>query len=209
MVVVLDAVCAGTAETDFWPSLIDRLWPRPTLANLVFIFLFFRLLRENSHPSGPRRVGPRRVGPRRVGPSKGGGPNGGGPNVWGPKISRFFFPSPATVFILFSLSFGLFRGILVVFASAGALIMCTFGVLGQSCASPGGPTLVGPPGFHTTAREPKRATNDNNTHQQHTPTTQNNTQQQHRTLTHTKTNHNTTTQKWIGQKWIGQNWPNH
>ena len=50
--------------------------------------------------------------------------------------------------------------------------MFTFGVLGLSCASPGGPVWwgrrgftrqprrpgqVGPPGFHTTAREPKRA----------------------------------------------------
>ena len=32
--------------------------------------------------------------------------------------------------------------------------MCTFGVLGLSCANPGGPK---PPGLHTTAREPKRA----------------------------------------------------
>ena len=33
---------------------------------------------------------------------KGGAPNGGGPNGGGPKF-RAFFPSPATVFILFSL----------------------------------------------------------------------------------------------------------
>ena len=50
---------------------------------------------------------------------EGWGPEGWGPEGWGPEISLFFFPSPATVFILFSLSFGLFRGILVVFEAPG------------------------------------------------------------------------------------------
>ena len=43
----------------------------------------------------------------------------GGPKGGGPKISRFFFPSPATVFILSSLSWGSFCGILVVFEAPG------------------------------------------------------------------------------------------
>ena len=60
----------------------------------------------------------------------GGGQKGGGPNlenVWprregapngGAKISRFFFPPPATIFFLPSLSWGS-RGILVVFEAPG------------------------------------------------------------------------------------------
>ena len=108
---------------------------------------------------GPRRVGPRRVGPRRVGPEgwgpegwapEGWAPEGWGPEGWGPKISRFFFPSPATVFS-FSLSFGLFRVILVVFDAPGPSNVHVWS------SRPRRPGLVGPPGFHTTAREPKRA----------------------------------------------------
>ena len=53
----------------------------------------------------PRRVGPQRVGPQRVG--RGGGGEGRG------KISRFLFPSPATIFFLSSLYWMSFRGILV------------------------------------------------------------------------------------------------
>ena len=58
------------------------------------------------------------------GVGKGGGPNhpeGWGPEGWGPegprRVAKFcaFFSSPATVLFLFSLSFGLFRGNLVVF----------------------------------------------------------------------------------------------
>ena len=64
-----------------------------------------------------------------MGPSKGGLPKGGAPNLekvergaqkggapkgGGPKF-RAFFPSSATIFILLSLSWGSFRGILVVF----------------------------------------------------------------------------------------------
>ena len=62
---------------------------------------------------------------------KGWGPKGWGP-CGGPRISRFFFPSPATVFILFSLSCWSFRGILVVFLKRRGAQMCTFGVLGLS-----------------------------------------------------------------------------
>ena len=51
--------------------------------------------------------------PRKSGAPKGGAPKGWAPKGWGPKFR--VFPSPATVFCSFSLSFGLFRGILVVF----------------------------------------------------------------------------------------------
>ena len=51
---------------------------------------------------------------------KGGAPKGGAPNFGGPKISLFFLPLP-TPFSFFLPSWGSFRGILVVFGSAGAL----------------------------------------------------------------------------------------
>ena len=41
--------------------------------------------------------------PEKWGP-KGGAPKGGAPKGGGPKISRFFFPSPAPIFVLLSLS---------------------------------------------------------------------------------------------------------
>ena len=74
---------------------------------------------------GPERVGRRKVG----GPEGVGGPNlerveprkGGAPKGGRPKISRFFFPFPATVFALFVSLWGSSRGILVVFGSAGAV----------------------------------------------------------------------------------------
>ena len=96
--------------TDFgqnwgWPTLA-----KPTLANLVFIFLFFKKTEQRKHMEeqtpkgwgpegwgpegwggpnlekvGPRRVGPRRVGPRRVGPEGWGAPKGWGPEGWGPE----------------------------------------------------------------------------------------------------------------------------
>ena len=72
---------------------------------------------------GPEAWGPEGWGGRRVGAPKGGGPNleeGWGPEGWGSKISRFFFPSPATIFTLLSLSWGSFRGILVVFEALGS-----------------------------------------------------------------------------------------
>ena len=75
----------------------------------------------------------RRVGPRRVGPRKGWGPEGGAPK---PKISRFFFPFPPSV---------------------NWCCMCTFGVLGLSCASPGGPVWWGRRGFTRQPESSKRA----------------------------------------------------
>ena len=65
---------------------------------------------------GPRRVGGpnlERWGPEGWGPRRGGGTQGWGPEGWGPKISRFF-PSPATIFFLSSLSW----------ASRGRVLQC-------------------------------------------------------------------------------------
>ena len=112
---------------------------------------------------GPEGWGPQGWGPEGWGP-KGGGPNGGGPKGggpeprksgarrvgartvgperWGPKISRFFFPLPPQ-FSFFSPS------LLVFFVEFWWCLkrrdpqMCTFGVLGLSCASPGGPVWWG------------------------------------------------------------------
>ena len=50
-----------------------------------------------------------------------GQPSAGQPSAGLPKISLFFFPPPVTIFILLSLSWGPFVGILVVFLKAGAL----------------------------------------------------------------------------------------
>ena len=46
------------------------------------------------------------MGPSKGGAPKGGAPKGGAPKGGGPKISRFFFPSSATIFFLLSLSWG-------------------------------------------------------------------------------------------------------
>ena len=65
-----------------------------------------------------------------------GHPKGGALKGVGPKISRFFFPPPATV----SLFLCLFGCLLVEFwwcLKRRGPEMCTFGVLGLSCASPG------------------------------------------------------------------------
>ena len=94
---------------------------------------------------GPRRVGPRRVGPRSVGPRRW-GTRRVGPRRVGPKISRFFFPFPPP-FRSHCVSLGVFSWNFGGVLKRRSPQMCTFGVLG----------LVGPPGFHTTAREPKRA----------------------------------------------------
>ena len=82
-------------------------------------------------------------------------PKGGAPNGGGPKFCAFF-PSPATVFILFSLSFGLFRGILVVFEAPGRSNVHVWSSRAVVC-EPRRDGLVGLPGFHMTVREPKRA----------------------------------------------------
>ena len=125
---------------------------------------------------GPRKVGAQtwKGGSPKFGAPKGGAPKGGawgpegwgpegwGPEGWGPemvgprrvgpKISRFFFPFPPQFFILFSISFGLFREILVVFEARVRSNVHVWSSRAVVC-EPRRPGLVGPPGFHTTARE--------------------------------------------------------
>ena len=97
---------------------------------------------------GPKGGGPNpeKVGPRKVGAPKGGAQKGGAQKGGGPKISRFFFPSSATIFHLLSLSWGPFVEFWWCLKRRGPE-MCTFGVLGLSCASPGGPVWWGRRGF--------------------------------------------------------------
>ena len=94
---------------------------------------------------GPEGVGPRRGGAPKGGPRRVGGPNleRWGPEGWGPELLgpkgwgpeggaqnfALFFPSPATIFFLSSLSWGSFRGILVGFLKRRGPEMCTCGVL--------------------------------------------------------------------------------
>ena len=87
---------------------------------------------------GAQKVEAPNLGPEGWGP-EGWGPEGGSSKGGGPKISRFFFPPPATVFFLLSLSWGPFVEFCWCLKRRGPE-MCTFGVLGLSCASPGGPT---------------------------------------------------------------------
>ena len=135
----------------------DRLRPISTSANFDFgQFLDFRILgRHSVGPSnggaptggGPNleKVGPRRVGPRRVGP-KGWSPEGWSPEGWGAQNFALFFPSSGTIFFLLSLSWGPFVEFWWCLKRRGPE-MCTFGVLGLSCASPGGPVWWGRRGF--------------------------------------------------------------
>ena len=125
---------------------------KPTLAQIVF---------WSNHPSTKwehgglfSKVDPEGWGPRIVGGD--GRPNleKGRPRRVGPRrVTRFFFLSRHHFFLCFSGCSWNFGGVL----KRRCPEMCTFGVLGLSCASPGRPGLVGPPGSHTTAREPKRA----------------------------------------------------
>ena len=104
---------------------------------------------------GPKGGGPK-GGAQKGGAQKGGAPKSGAPKGGGPKISRFFFPSPATKFVLFFPLWGSSRGILVVFEAPGRSNVRVWSSLVVVC-EPRRPGLVGPPGFHTTSREPKRA----------------------------------------------------
>ena len=138
-----------STSANFWMlNLGDKVWGprrvRPKPGN-------------SGAPKGgePRRVEPRRVEPRRVGgpksggpkprksgapkggapkggAPKGGAPKGGAPKGGGPKILRFFFPPPATIFFLLSLSWGPFVEFWWCLKRRGPE-MCTFGVLGLSC----------------------------------------------------------------------------
>ena len=96
----------------------------------------------------PRRVEPRRVVPRRVGPRRVG-------RRVGPKFRAFFSLSRRKIRSFLS-SLEVFSGILVVFEAPGRSNVHVWSSRAVVC-EPGRPGLVGPPGFHTTAREPKRA----------------------------------------------------
>ena len=104
---------------------------------------------------GAPKGGAPKGGAPKGGAPKGGAPKGGAPKGWGsegwggapkggePEISRFFFPSPATISLFLCLS-----GCLVVefwwcFEGRNPE-MCTFGVLGLSCEAPAAPKSVWP-----------------------------------------------------------------
>ena len=92
----------------------------------------------------PKGGGPN---PEKVEPRKGGAPKGGARRVGGPKFRAFFslLPPQFSSFLL-SLSWGPFVEFWWCLKHRG-LEMCTFGVLGLSCASPGGPVWWGRRGF--------------------------------------------------------------
>ena len=72
---------------------------------------------------------------------------------WGAQNFALFFPSPATVFHSF---LPLLVFFVVVFEAPGRSNVHVWSSRAVVC-EPRRPGLVGPPGFHTTAREPKRA----------------------------------------------------
>ena len=82
-----------------------------------------------------------RVGAPKGGAQKGGAPKGGGRRVGGPEISLFFFSLLHHIFLS---SFSLLGSLLHFgcFLKRRGPEMCTFGVPGLSCASPGGPVCV-------------------------------------------------------------------
>ena len=107
----------------------------------------------NLEKVGPRRVGspegwgaPKGGEPRRVGSPEGWSPEGWSPEGWGAQNFTLFFPPPATIFFLLSISWGPFVEFWWCWKRRGPE-MCTFGVLGLSCASPGGPVWWGRRGF--------------------------------------------------------------
>ena len=105
----------------------------------------------------PKGGGPEgwRSKPRKSGAQKGGAPKGGGPKGGGPKFRAFFSLSRHRFAVSVSL-WGSSRGILVVFLKRrGAQNVHVWSSRGVVCES-WRPGLVGPPGFHTTTREPKR-----------------------------------------------------
>ena len=124
-----------------------RLRPISTSANSIsanFWMLNFWTMKvelpKGGGPEGggpnPEKVGPRRVEPRRVEPRR----------VGSPKFRAFFFPPPATIFFLLSLSCGPFVEFRWCLKRRGPAL-CTLGVLGLPCASPGGPVWWGRRGF--------------------------------------------------------------
>ena len=86
---------------------------------------------------------------------KGWGPEGGAPKGGGPKISRFFFPFPPP-FRCFCVSLGVFSWNFGGVLKRRCPEMCTFGVLGLSCASPGGPVWWGRRGFTRQPESPRQ-----------------------------------------------------
>ena len=103
---------------------------------------------------GPRRVGPRRVGPRRVGPRRVGprrvGPRRVGPRTVGAQNFALFFSLSRHSFSFFSPSLLVFFVEFWWCLKRWGAQMCTFGVLGLSCASPGGPVFAATPSVTTT-----------------------------------------------------------
>ena len=87
---------------------------------------------------------------------EGWGPEGWGAEGWGAQNFALFSPVPPQNSFFSSLSGGLSRGILVVFEVAGRSNVHVWSSRAVVC-EPRRPSLVGPPGFHTTVREPKRA----------------------------------------------------
>ena len=126
----------------------SKFWPKPILANPIFwpIFLVSWW--------GPKGWGAK---PRKSGAPKGGAPKGGAHERWrGANISRFFFLFPPQNSFFSSLSGGLLVEFWWCFEApvhsnvhiwSSRVVVC----------EPRRPRLVGPPGFHTTTQEPKRA----------------------------------------------------
>ena len=109
---------------------------------------------------GPQRVGAQRVGAQRVGAQRVGAQRVGAQRVGAQRVGAqnfaLFFPLPPQLFILFSLSFGLFVEFWWCLKRRDPQV-CTFGVLGLSCASPGGPVWWGRRGF---TRQPESHSRD-------------------------------------------------
>ena len=101
-------------------------------------------------------TGPPSAGPPSAGPPSAGPPSAGPPSARPPKILLFFFPSPTGNVILSSLSWGSFSwNFGGVFEAPGRSNVHVWSSRAVVC-EPRRPGLVGPPGFHTTTREPKR-----------------------------------------------------
>ena len=103
---------------------------------------------------GPKGWGakPRKSeGPKLWGPEVVGAPKGGEP-----KISRFFFHLPPQFFVFFPSLLVFFVEFWWCLKRRGAQ-MCTFGVLGVSCASPGGPVWWGRPTFYLRVCHPEHS----------------------------------------------------
>ena len=105
-----------------------HFWPRRLLARSFYHFWPRPLLAQTALWPFPACA---KVGP------EGWGPEGWGPEGWRPKF-RAFFPSPATIFFLSSLSWRSFRGILAAVQGRGPPKVRVW-VLWGHCASPDGP----------------------------------------------------------------------